>query len=139
MCDYSLHAVASRDAIAGETLVTTGFHGTSSQGFASPRNLEVAVCLRPGTELVFERYPRYMGRVWRKKARFLEASLCHVDVDDPQTHHDALQFPDGTIVKLNRLLQDQRARVVQLPARPVPTWTKPASEPVSLLDARQRI
>jgi len=35
MCDYSLHAVASRPAKVGETLVTTSFYGTSTRGFAA--------------------------------------------------------------------------------------------------------
>ena len=34
------------------------------------------------------------------------------------THHDALEFPDGTIVLLTRLLQGQHATVLQLPAVP---------------------
>ena len=32
MCDYSLHAVASRPAKVGETLVTTTFRGTACNG-----------------------------------------------------------------------------------------------------------
>ena len=35
MCDYSLHAVASRPAKAGETLITTTFRGTGTRGFAA--------------------------------------------------------------------------------------------------------
>ena len=35
MCDYSLHAVASRPAKVGETLITTTFPGTSTRGFAA--------------------------------------------------------------------------------------------------------
>src|SRR5258707_1280307 len=35
MCDYSLHAVATRPAQVGETVVTTTFRGTSTRGFAS--------------------------------------------------------------------------------------------------------
>ena len=34
MCDYSLHAVATRPAQVGETLITTTFRGTSTRGFA---------------------------------------------------------------------------------------------------------
>ena len=53
MCDYSLHAVATRPAQVGETLITTTFRGTSTRGFASESDLSVAVCLLPGTELAF--------------------------------------------------------------------------------------
>ena len=35
MCDYSLHAVASRPAQVGETLITTTFPRTTTRGFAS--------------------------------------------------------------------------------------------------------
>ena len=42
MCDYSLHAVASRPAIVGETLITTTFRGTSTRGFASENDPTVA-------------------------------------------------------------------------------------------------
>ena len=45
MCDYSLHAVASRPATVGETLVTTIFPGTTTRGLASERDPAVAVCL----------------------------------------------------------------------------------------------
>ena len=63
MCDYSLHAVASRPAKVGETLVTTSFYGTSTRGFAAKEEPRVAVCLLPGTELAFEQDVRY-NRFW---------------------------------------------------------------------------
>ena len=53
MCDYSLQAVASRPAKAGETLITTTFRGAGTRGFAAEAEPEVAVCLLPGTELAF--------------------------------------------------------------------------------------
>ena len=53
MCDYSLHAVATRPAEVAETLVSTNFF-TGTHGFASPDDPKVAVCLRPGTEIAFE-------------------------------------------------------------------------------------
>ena len=33
-------------------------------------------------------------------------------------HHDALEFPDGTIVLLTDLREGQQATVLQLPAQP---------------------
>jgi hypothetical protein len=54
MCDYSLRAVATRPAEVAETLVSTKFQSTTTRGFASPDNRQVAVCLRPGTEIAFE-------------------------------------------------------------------------------------
>ena len=51
MCDYSLELVASRPANVGDKLVSTGFPLTSTRGFASVDDSNVAVCLLPGTEL----------------------------------------------------------------------------------------
>lgn len=125
MCDYSLHAVASRAAEVGETLVVSGFYGTSSRGFASPGAPDVAVCLRPGTEIAFEEEACREGVLFRRKTGDRVARFRHVDVDNPTTHHDALEFPDGTIVKLNELIVGQRARILQLPAEPKPAAAKP--------------
>ena len=66
MCDYSLHLVSSRPAEAGETLVVTGFSGTDTRGFASPIDATTAVCLRPGTEIVFDQCARLDGRLLRR-------------------------------------------------------------------------
>jgi hypothetical protein len=41
-----------------------------------------------------------------------------IDKDVPQVHHDALEFPDGTLVLLTDLHEGQQATVLQLPAQP---------------------
>jgi hypothetical protein len=41
-----------------------------------------------------------------------------VNRNDPRTHHDALEFPDGEIVLLTDLFEGQEATVLQLPAQP---------------------
>jgi hypothetical protein len=64
MCDYSLHDVASRPAKVGDQLVTTEFWNTTTRGFCPVGEPEVAVCLLPGTEVVFE------SEVQRKITRF---------------------------------------------------------------------
>jgi hypothetical protein len=46
------------------------------------------------------------------------ARFRQIDTQNPYVHHDALEFPDGTIVLLTRLVQGQRATVLQLPAAP---------------------
>lgn len=130
MCDYSLHAVASRAAEAGETLVVTGFYGTSSRGFASPAAPAVAVCLRPGTEIAFDEEPSREGVFFRRKMSDRVARFRHVDTDNPTSHHDALEFPDGIIVKVNDLFVGQRARIVQLPAEPKHASAEPARRAV---------
>jgi hypothetical protein len=119
MCDYSLHLVASRPAKAGEKLVSTKFRSSATRGFASVDNLSVAVCLRPGTELAFERDVqsdsswtfRAKRHVGHKVARFRQ-----INMNQPNVHHDALEFPDGQIVLLTALCEGQHATVLQLPA-----------------------
>ena len=119
MCDYSLHLVASRPARVGDKLVTTEFASSITRGFAAIGEPEVAVCLLPGTELAFEddiQYDRALrifgkARVNHKVARFRQ-----VDMNDPNVHHDAIEFPDGQIVKVTRLVAGQTATVLQLPA-----------------------
>ena len=67
MCDYSLHAVKTRPAQVGETVITTTFRGTSTRGFASEREPTVAVCMLPGTELAFADDVRYDNRwIWTR-------------------------------------------------------------------------
>src|SRR6476659_970448 len=119
MCEYSLHAVASRPAKVGEMLVTTSFYGTSTRGFAAKEEPGVAVCLLPGTELAFESDVRY-NRYWllTKSTGFSVARFCKVEPRGPEQHQDALAFPDGSKVLLNILSEGQRARVLQLPANP---------------------
>lgn len=118
MCDYSLHAVASRPAQLGETLVSTDFRGTSTRGFANPAEMDVAVCLLPGTELAFEKNVRYRGKWFGSySVPFSVAQFCKVNLESQSEHHDALGFPDGTRILLNLLVRNQHARVLQLPAK----------------------
>jgi hypothetical protein len=119
MCDYSLHHVASRRAEVGDKLVATNFVKTTTGGFAAVGEPDVAVCLLPGTELAFEENVQYQraftlfGRACmdHKVARFRQ-----VNMNDPHVHHDALEFPNGQIVMVTRLVAGQRATVLQLPA-----------------------
>lgn len=118
MCDYSLDLVASRPAKVGETLVSTRFP-SFTRGFASIGDPNVAVCLRPGTELAFEQnvQSHFTGKSKRDHGHRL-ARFRQVDMDRPHVHHDALEFPDGQIVRLTALCEGQRATVLQLPADP---------------------
>jgi hypothetical protein len=119
MCDYSLHAVASRPARVSETLVTTSFYGTSTRGFAAKSEPGAAVCLLPGTELAFERDIRYnCNWLSTRGTGFSVARFCAVEPDEPHQHHDALSFPDGKAVLVNVLSEGQHARVLQLPVIP---------------------
>jgi hypothetical protein len=117
MCDYSLESVASRPAVAADRLVTTRFPTTLTRGFAGVGNLNTAVCLRPGTELVFDVAPRYdhTWAPWPKTAPGTVARFRQIDLDACHAHHDALEFADGTVVLLARLCPGQHATILQLP------------------------
>ena len=116
MCDYSLHAVVSRPAKAGETLITTTFRGAGTRGFAAEAEPEVAVCLLPGTELAFEDAVRYDDNWgWKKSTGFKVARFRKVEPDVSYRHHDAIEFPDGSTVLVTQLRKGQRATVLQLP------------------------
>jgi hypothetical protein len=129
MCDYSLHFVASRPANIDEKLVVTDFAKSTTRGFSAIGEPNVAVCLRPGTELAFEdnvEYHRalgFFGKAWvnHKVARFRQ-----LDMNNPHVHHDALEFPGGQIVMVTRLVAGQTATVLQLPVEP-----KAAAEPAA--------
>ena len=129
MCDYSLHHLTSRPAKIGDKLVTTEFARSSTRGFAAVGEHgtklvihdgppKVAVCLLPGTELAFDDYVRYdrafslfgKARVNHKVARFRQ-----IDMNDPHVQHDALEFPNGQVLKLAQLVAGQTATVLQLP------------------------
>jgi hypothetical protein len=116
MCDYSLHAVATRPAQVGETLITTTFRGTSTRGFASESEPAVAVCMLPGTELAFAETVKYDNRwLWKRVINFRVGKFGAIDQDVPDRHHDAIEFPDGTNVLVTQLLEGQRVTVLQLP------------------------
>ena len=125
MCDYSLHHVASRPATVGDKLVTTQFWNTTTRGFSPVGQPKVAVCLVPGTEVAFEEsverevtgfqlsfFKREPEHINHTVARFRQVNL-----DNPHTHHDALEFPGGRIVLLTHLRAGQHASVLQLPAQ----------------------
>ena len=119
MCDYSLERVAS----VGDRLVPTQFKHTITRGFAEVGEPGVAVCILPGTELAFERdveYDHFLGFFPRRQLHERVARFRQVNMDDPFKHHDALEFPSGEIVLLNRLWEGQRATVLQLPALGAP-------------------
>lgn len=133
MCDYSLELIASRSAKVGDKLVSTGFPGTTTRGFASVDDPHVAVCLLPGTELAFEDEVRcetgivFSRNLGHRVARFREINECASN-----RHRDALEFPDGNIVPLTNLCKGQRATVLQLPAS-APVKVEAAQEHASLL------
>ena len=134
MCDYSLHNVKSRPAKVGDKLTTHNFY-TGTRGFAAPEDVNTAVCVLPGTELAFAKPVMRSPRVlfgW--KANLIAHSTAifrQVNKDNPRTHHDALEFPDGQIVLLTHVLEGQEATVLQLPVQPATTAEAKAQERVA--------
>ena len=117
MCDFSLHAVKSRRAEVGDKLTTHRFP-LGTRGFSAPEDINVAVCLRPGTELSFtdevrrvQPWPLSKNVIHHKTAIFRQ-----INQNSQATHHDALEFPDGRILLLTLLEEGQHATVLQLPA-----------------------
>jgi hypothetical protein len=117
MCDYSLHNVKTRPAKVGDKLTTHRFN-FSTIGFSAPEDRHVAVCVLPGTELSFayevrrsQLWPWSKNDIGHKTAIFRQFNL-----DNPRTHHDALEFPNGEVMLLTYLMEGQQATVLQLPA-----------------------
>ena len=119
MCDYSLHHVATRPAQIKDKLVTTSFNSSITRGFTAVGQPNVAVCLLPGTEIAFDENvecERLAGFLPSRKIEQRLARFRQINMDVPESHHDALEFPDGQLVLLTRLCDGQRATVLQLPA-----------------------
>jgi hypothetical protein len=122
MCDYSLQNVRSRSAKVGDKLTTRDF-GTGTRGFAAAEDAAVAVCVLPGTELAFSKAVtvsdyRFMAGWSVETLPHATAIFRQVNKNEKMRHHDALEFSDGRIVLLTKLLTGQEATVLQLPAQP---------------------
>jgi hypothetical protein len=141
MCDYSLHHVATRPAKIHDEIVTTRFGGTPTRGFAAVGEPNVAVCLLPGTEIAFDKdveVERLFDfwflpgkKIGQRLARFRQINL-----DNKAAHHDALEFPDGKVVLLTRLVAGQRATILQMPVADVSMITERAPSEVVRDSAR---
>jgi hypothetical protein len=127
MCDFSLHAAAQKPAEKGHKMKTArlAYTGGSSGGFFDADDPSVAVCLQPGTEVAFDKPPllrrgfrafvpsiirRGLGEGLPQMATFRK-----VDLSKTHTHHDALEFVGGRVVKIDDLKTGLSARVVSLP------------------------
>ena len=124
MCDYSLQHVASAPAKVGDRLVTTDFRHSATRGFTAIGAPDVAICLRPGSELAFDGevvFADPTGLLPRRvKIAAGVARFRQVNLEQPYSHHDALEFPDGRLVLLTDLTPGQTATVLQLPASSQP-------------------
>lgn len=125
MCDFSLQHNKSRPAQVADKLITKDF-GRGTLGFADVSEADAlstdatAVCVLPGTEIAFDK-PVAIRSGWFGNVNVIEtltARFRQIDKDCAHTHHDALEFATGEIVKLTLLHQGQTATVLQLPAAP---------------------
>jgi hypothetical protein len=135
MCDYSLHNVKSRPAKVGDKLTTRNFN-TGTRGFAAPEVASTAVCVLPGTELAFAKEVRcgpngLFGRTVNAVINHTTAIFRQINKNEPRAHHDALEFPDGQIVRLTDVVEGQEATVLQLPAQPATATEAKAQERVA--------
>jgi hypothetical protein len=135
MCDYSLQTVRSRPARVGDKLTTHHFN-TGTIGFAAPEDANTAVCVLPGTELAFAtaircRRPRGLFGWNANVVNHTTAIFRQVNKDNPRSHHDALEFPDGQIVLLTHMVEGQKSTVLQLPAQPATAAEAKAQERVA--------
>jgi len=139
MCDYSLHLFPNRLGVEGEDLVVHRFGG-ASLGLASPCDPPApnsgklgfwaqlkswfqrpaweaerrvpAVCIPPGASLILYDIPktlqREMGVGEIEPVTFTQVSA------EVNTYRDAVRFPNGRQILLQRLQEGQRVTVVSL-------------------------
>jgi hypothetical protein len=122
MCDYSLQAFKSRPAKVADRLIVRNFK-SGTRGFVTADDEFTVVCVLPGTELAFDAPIRtsstlgFFGTRWNRR-KHTTAIFRQVDKHQSHTHHDALELPDGEVIKVTVLDDAQLATVLQLPAAP---------------------
>ena len=128
MCDFSLQHAKARDAQVADKLEIRDF-GRGTSGFASVEDKDkayhdlTAVCIRPGTEIAFDKVPE-LKHAWTMFSQPMQQTTSNVarfrqiNLEEPLTHHDALEFADGVVILLTHLVERQAATVLQLPAAP---------------------
>ena len=120
MCDYSLENQTRRPAQTGDKLVTTSFPRTWTRGFCEEGDPAMAVCLMPGTELVFDKpvviagLRGFIDNLLGKSSRM--ARFRQINMELRNANHDAVELDDGRVMLLTTLREGQRATVLQLPA-----------------------
>jgi hypothetical protein len=137
MCDYSLEEYLSRDARIADHLVTRRFKKYDSIGLVDPQLSNVAVCLRPGTELLLSGIPQLfqeqfgVGTV--AQATFEQRELPPKRV----SHRDGVRFRDSNkFVLLQDMDEKVGVTVLTIPAKePIDTVVKKKSVERELVDA----
>ena len=139
MCDYSLMARPNRLAVCGEELVVYKFElgtkglaavadlapqpqaGESSGGGLFQRLKRLlfppvppacpAVCVPPGARLLMRNIPEALQKEMQLAGPIEEVTFTEIDTAG---FRDAVRFPNGTELLLQRLLEGQRFRVLEL-------------------------
>ena len=124
MCDYSLHNVATRPAQIEDNLVTTRFDNTITRGFTAVGEPNVAVCLRPGTEIAFDENVECessfgFGVFPSKKIGQRLARFRQINPGNAVTHHDALEFRMGRSCCSRDCVKDSGQPCCNCPPHPV--------------------
>jgi hypothetical protein len=94
--------------------------------------------LLPGTEVAFDSDVRrretgfFLSFVKKEPPQIPHrvGRFRQINLDNPCTHHDAIEFPDGRIVLLTHLCVGQQATVLQLPVQPAARATAEVPEGV---------
>ena len=118
--------------------ITASTASNPALGFAASEDANVAVCVRPGTELSFAREVmcQPIGMLgWRHKVvvRHKTAIFRQINKEKIAVHHDALEFPDGQITLLTCMREGQEATVLQLPAEPTTAFEVEAQRRVAFV------
>lgn len=152
MCDYSLHSIRNRLAVAGEQLVVHRF-STSSLGLASPADLRSecpaegmtsisglwsafrvwlsdclkepapAVCIPPGARLLLRDIPERLQKQYCVEAEE-EVTFTQLTAAE-NCYRDAVRFQNGAEVLLQKLEPGQRVDVLGLSSlepEPLALW-----------------
>jgi hypothetical protein len=135
MCDWSAESVARRDAQVGDELVTRRI-GAHTTGLGSPKDIYTAVCVKPGTKLIFSGIPKEKQSEWGVG----EVATATFDRKRPQgygahvegTFRDGVRFEatPGTLVLFQHMPQGLWITVEMIPGKPVfdETSATPAHE-----------
>lgn len=111
MCDYSLASYKSRPAVKDEKLTTRRFLSCTT-GLVSASEPDVAVCILPGSCLVFD------APAQARASYGVTAWFKQIDTHMPMRHHDAIEFDTGDVVLLNDLTAGQTVTVAYVPGKP---------------------
>ena len=115
MCEYSARYTKIRPAKTGDKLISAHL------GFVAYEDRETAICLRPGTELAFDKPLEVAHILGRWFSRW-------INKNSPRTlalfrqqarygrQQDLLEFPDGRLDYLIGVYPGQVATVLQVPA-----------------------